>query len=51
MRRKPANAGAIWLMGWLLKEANMSVREQDHVMKKLEETDLARRSDVHDWTD
>lgn len=51
MRRKPADAGPIWLVGWLLGEARMSIKEQDAIMKKLEEADQAGRGDVHDWTD
>lgn len=35
MRRKPQDAGPAWLVGWLLKESNMSIREQDGVLLEL----------------
>lgn len=35
MQRKPRDAGPAWLVGWLLKESKLSIREQDSILFEL----------------
>jgi hypothetical protein len=35
LRQKPADAGPAWLVSRLLRESNMSIREQDGVIAEL----------------
>lgn len=37
VRRRPADMGAAWLLNWLLAESNLNTREQDYIVKKLEQ--------------
>jgi len=49
MCRKPADAGAAWVVGWLLAQATeLSVARQDAIMKELSETSKCRVGETRD---
>lgn len=43
--------GTAWLLWWLLDNSNLPRARARAIMRQLAETDIARQSDVHDWTD